>query len=300
MIDSYEPRVGAQILIHAPEGDVGRLTTQAAAVAVRSLFESDIPSTLLRVVVVDNGSTHLTFHEWLQEKVYPNPQVRVVRIECTSFSRGRNVGYRRLLEWDEYPWDIALEFDVDNIFPKVWFEPLRRYLATHPQVGLLSPGTVMSDHWEPCEVPTAVIDYETMHYDEMRRRVNKVCAICRAAFGGKRGVVRHPPVLKRRVCLEDIGLYDEGYEGGGWEDWDEVMRAHKGGWLTRTCLDSFVFHWTAWSHVLNNGWVGENPVRLYQRNQRRFFSKFPDSHDFYREYLRNRGQLYHPSARLEI
>jgi len=278
-------RIGAQILVHAPDGKLGQLVTQAAAIAVRSLQESDAARHDLTVLVVEHGCRHPDYFRW---RDISHAQVCSLPTGL-NFSQARNWGYKTFgLE----NFNLFLEFDVDNVFPTLWFEPLRAFLQENPKVGLLSPGAVMADKWEPCNIPVVQVDYEAMHYSDILWRVNKAAHICRWAYRGKVGSVRYPPVLKRTHCLQEMGLYDEGFVGGGWEDWDEVMRCHAAGWEVRTCLDSFAFHWGAWQRVMQGGWSGRDDSVDELNNRAYFFSKWPDGEPVRQEYIEAWNQLY--------
>jgi len=275
-------RLGCNLLTRADDP----VFVQAAACAVRSLLESDIRNHEIGIVVVTHGPRCDAFHKW--REALGNA---LVDVESPSgdFAVGRNTGYR-ILGIEKY--DILLEFDNDNLFPKYWFDPLEWFLEEHPRAGLVSPGTMMAEKWELCDTPTINIDYETMHYDDMMWRVNKMARTCRAAYAGRAGEVRYPPVLKRSGCLQEVGLYDEGYKGGSWEDWDECVRVERAGWGTLTCLDSFVFHWTAWERTVQGTWAGSDEASDTVLNRQRFFDKWPNSADFIERYMESRHGLF--------
>jgi len=286
-------QIGANILVHAPGDERGELATAAAAIAVRSLVESDIAEHDLRLVVVANDCHGRAFEDW-QAALLAWPALKYVTVvptrEGTSFSHARNVGYK-LMHYGHSAWDMFLEFDTDNVFPAVWFKPLVEKLAAYPKAGIFSPGCMMASHWRPVREPQIEVDYSTMHYNQIRAAVDAEAALCRRRYAGRVGVIRHPPVLKRPACLRDIGLYDEHFEGGGWEDWDENMRALAAGWEVRTFLSSFVFHWTAWEHILMGGW--QSGSRWSTANRTYFFGKWPDGAGYHEAYLGARDMLYY-------
>jgi len=285
-------KIGANLLVHTPSGESGKLVTQAAAIAVRSLVESDVSQHALHIVVVDNRCTHWAFTRWRRELHgwAPLEHLTFVASEGTSFAAARNTGYRQLNYLDS-GWDLFLEFDVDNVFPRVWFTPLWQAWRRESRVGLASPGTIMSTYWSPQREPSLEIDYSSMDYSWIAHLVDEESARCRTLHRRKTGEVRHPPVLKRAECLREIGLYDEAFQGGGWEDWDENVRALHTGWKVRTFLSSFVFHWTAWERVLLGGWQGEGDACLTP-NREYFFKKWPGVEEYYTEYLAARDRLY--------
>jgi len=285
-------RIGANILVQAPGDYRGDLATAAAAIAVRSLVESDIAEHDLRLVVVANDCHGRAFDEW-QRDILAWPKLKHVTVvptgEASSFSHARNVAYN-LMHYGHSAWDMFLEFDSDNVFPAVWFEPLMRSLGEYPRAGIFSPGCIMASHWSPVREPHIPVDYGAMHYSQIRHAVNAKAAECRKRYAGRVGSIRHPPVLKRPACLREIGLYDEHFQGGGWEDWDENMRAVKAGWEVRTFLSGFVFHWTAWEHVLLGGWQSPGGGVA---NRNYFFQKWPNAPAYHGAYLGARDMVYY-------
>ncbi len=292
-------RIGVNLLTYSPEGAHGALLTSGAAMAVRSLVESDIMEHDVRLVIVDNGSNHPAYNEW-RDGLHRWHKIEHLKFVSTgiptAFSQARNTGYRAM-HYEHASWDMFLECDTDNVFPAIWFAPLLEALEEHPKAGIVSPGTMLSDHWHPQHERTLHVDYANMHYSQIRHAVNLAAEECRQLYKGRTGTVRHPPVLKRPACLRDIGLYDEKFLGGGWEDWDENLRALQAGWEVRTLLSSFVFHWTAWEHAVLGG-VWQSPGGgVHNRN--RYYNKWPQSHQYVRSYNAARCRLYYlpPEAR---
>ena len=279
-------RVGCNLLTRADDPRF----VQAAAGAVRSLVESDLRQYNPFVLVTTQGPRCTDFYQWQVDlrAVWTNLDMIDVPAFC-SFAEGRNSGYTFM---GMGKFDLLLEFDNDNLFPNYWFEPMLRFLESHPRAGLVSPGTIMAEKWELCDTPTVRIDYEGMHYTDMLWRVNKEARLCRAAYAGRTGRVRYPPVLKRSQCLQEVGLYDEGFRGGSWEDWDECVRVAAGGWETWTCLDSFVFHWTAWERTVQGNWAGGNDDADQVANRNRFFDKWPEAAEFMAAYMESRHGLF--------
>ena len=154
----------------------------------------------------------------------------------------------------------------------------------------------MASHWHPTREPAIDIDYAEMHYSQVRYAVDQKAAECRRLYKGRVGSVRHPPVLYRAACLREIGLYDPNFVGGGWEDWDQVMRVEATDqWQVCTFLSSFVFHWTRWEGSILGGWQHRSSESDDVANRRYFFAKWPGAPEVYRAYLGERDRLYYLS-----
>jgi len=283
-------RVNGNLLVHAPPGITGRVVTKAASYAVRSLVESDAGRHDLHLTVVAIDCDNPAFSDWAK-RLERAGLATIVPVGVVGFGQARNVGYDAA-NYQSRDWDVFIEFDSDNVFPFRWFHPLMKYLKTSPRAGIVSPGLIMAEHWRPKLEPSLDIKYSTQSYDYIHTLVDLEAERCVSLYGGRVGESRYPPVVRRPACLRDVGLYDGRFEGSLWGDWDEIMRLHQAGWEVRTCLDSFVFHWTAWEKVVLGGWQGRDPVDDDRVNRTQFFEKWPDAEEMVTEYNRKRAQLY--------
>jgi len=283
--------VNANLLVHAPSGDIGKFVTKAASYAVRSLVESDAGRHNLQLTVVAIGCDNPAFDDW-QRRMEQSKLATFVPVDSASYTHGRNIGYEDA-DYLDPVWDVFIEFDTDNVFPYQWFEPMMDAMDAFPEAAILSPGTIRAQHWNAAREPSVDIQYETQTYDYIHIMVDEEARRCVKRYGGRVGEVRDPPVIRRSASFRKMGLYDESFNGSLWNDWDEIMRVRQAGWEVKTILNSFVFHWTAWEKTLLHGWHGQDPLSDDETNRTRFFEKWPDASSYYQEYLAARDRLYY-------
>lgn len=273
--DSPRPIVGVNLLTCGRPEHPEFL--RATKVAVRSLQRSDLGAWPYRIVVVDNGSTDRT-PDWC-EKV----GLEVLRLpENIGIPAGRNAGYRRLLE------DPAVAFVVemhnDMIFPQTWLAPLMAAMAQDPQIGIACPRLLTQ--LGSLGSPRLRIDYT----QEPERLIERVDAA--ASQHRRPGVVRpglQHPALKRRAMLEQIGLYDEDFGRGNFEDTDEIYRAGAAGWRYVIVGDAVVFHHYWLSRFKLDP---KQQAVTFHANHAYFLRKWPDAGDFLRRYNAEIGAIY--------
>ena len=288
-------KIGANLLTHAPSGPDGDLVTAANAVAARSLLESDIMEHDLHLYIVDNDSNNPVYDTWQRRLslLYRKQVTFIPTGKSLPFSRARNAGYDAM-SYQDPAWDLFLELDSDNVFPTRWFAPLLESLEEHPEAGIFSPGVIISNQWKT-PAPTLAVDYKTMSYAVILEALNVAAASARSLYRGRVGEVRHPPVLARSGCLREIGLYDPEFRGGGWEDWDQILRVgDTTDWKVRTFLSSFVFHWMSWERGLLRQWQGAGNSQSEVWNRSYCAQKWPDLWTVYRDYNRSKTLLYQP------
>lgn len=250
---------------------------RATEVAIRSLRSSDLSLfPAVRLVAVDNGSTDGTA-EWLAGQGF-----EVIALgENSGIAPARNAATRRLLD-DPAVWAVV-EVHNDMIFPTQWLLPLLDTLTTQTDVGLASAslitprGTLGS--------PKVPLDYAWP--DEQIYGV-----VAEAAARARRPGVLRPglqhPVAKRAAMLRQIGLYDEEYRWGNFEDTDELYRAAAAGWRYVVVGDSVVWH----HYVFSRLEVGPDHDRTFRENQQRFLAKWPDARYFLGTYEAQTEAIY--------
>jgi hypothetical protein len=126
-------------------------------------------------------------------------------------------------------------------------------------------------------------------YDWPREKILRVVSAAAAQHRGAwiRPGLQHP-VAKRVSMLREIGLYDETFAGGNFEDTDEVRRAAAAGWKYVVVGESVVFHYYVFSRLV----VGPNHQQAYRENYQRFLGKWPDVRDFLKTYNAQLEAIY--------
>lgn len=250
---------------------------RATQVAIESLQQSDLSLWPHRILVVDNGSTDGT-PDWCE-----SAGLEVLRLpQNVGIPAGRNVGYHRLLEAPEI--DLLLEMHNDMIFPKIWLAPMLAVMATDAAIGIACPRLLTQ--LGSLGSPKLRIDYA----QEPARLIARVEAA--AAQHRRPGVVRsglQHPALKRRAMLAQIGLYDEDFGLGNFEDTDEIYRARAAGWRYVVVGDAVVFHhyWLSRFKI-----DPKQQTATFRANHAYFSRKWPDADDFLRSYNAEAGAIY--------
>lgn len=191
-------------------------------ICIESLQRNTPPG--YRLVLVDNGST-----DGSPEYFDTASGAEVVRhTENLGFAAGVNAGLRRAE-------GHALILNNDTYLPPGWFEPLLAVLDADPKAGLVGP---VSNHVSGPQLidglsldsPAAIEAYGS---ERARTRAGQTRAADRLV-----GFC----MLIRGACLADIGLFDERFGLGNFEDDDYGRRAIAAGYSLRIADASFVYH----------------------------------------------------------
>lgn len=249
----------------------------ATKLAVESLLASDaMRGARPRLVAVDNGSTDGTV-AFLREAGF----VVLALERNVGIAAGRNLGYSILL--DDPALEIVVEIHNDMVFPAVWLGPLIDAMAEDWRIGLACASllTQRGVLGSPC-VPLSY----NWSYERIREVVGGAAVTARRP-GLMRPGLQHP-VAKRVAMLREIGLYDEGFAGGNFEDTDEVYRAQAAGYRYVVMGDSIVWHYYVFSRLT----VGPSHQHTYRANLQRFLAKWPDAQEFLRVYNAQTEAIY--------
>jgi len=200
------------------------------------------------LIFVDNGSTDGTV-PYLRSL----PGARVIENrDNRGFAAGCNQGLAAAQG------EFLVLLNNDTVVTEGWLEGLLRCLQTHPSVGLVGPMTnyVGGPQLER-DVP-----YRTL--EEMHRF---------AAEYARRNRYRYLPTSKlvgfclllRREVMEKIGLFDERFGLGNFEDDDYCLRAQLAGYKLLIAGDVFIHHFGHRTFQGNNiDWKAQMQINLEQ------------------------------------
>lgn len=208
------------------------------------------------VLIVDNGSSDGTV-AFLREYVSERMNYRLIcNPENRGFAAGNNIGIRRASG------DYVVLLNNDTYPAPGWLGNLVYPLIRNPRIGLAGPVTNNIGNEARIEIA-----YRNM--SEMAEQA----ALYTQAHRGKRLLLHNIAffcaAIARRVITK-IGLLDEGFTMGFFEDDDYCRRARAAGFQIVVAEDSFVHHHLSASFNL----LGEQKEKIFQGNKRLYEEKW--------------------------
>lgn len=209
------------------------------------------------IIVVDNASTDGT-PAYLQAASARDRRIQFVLNEYNEgFARAVNQGIARAA--GEY----LVLLNNDTIVTRGWLTVLIRHLQGHPDIGLIGPTTNLAGNEAKINVAyTSVEELETFaeHYTDEHA----------GEFFEVRALGFFCAVLPRRV-LGEVGLLDERFRVGMFEDDDFSLRLQRAGYRLVCADDAFVHHF----HRATFKRLSEPEyVQLFDRNRAAFEQKW--------------------------
>lgn len=208
-----------------------------------------------RLVLVDNGST-----EPVNEFFQSVPGAIAIRSEENlGFAGGVNLGMRRAE-------GHVLLLNNDTLVPEGWLARMEAVLLSAPDIGMVGP---MSNYVSGSQL---IPDLSFQTLDE----ISAYAAQRRSDFSDSiRDVARLVGfcLLIRDTAAREVGLFDEAFGLGNFEDDDYCIRVLRAGYRIVVDEGSFVFHY---GHRTFRalGLVGAEWESLLQENGARFGEKW--------------------------
>ena len=194
---------------------------------------------LCEVVVVDNGSKDGT-RPWLEEQVQKTPWITAVfHEENQGFAGGCNAGLR--VARSEY----LMVLNNDTLVEPLLLEKLMRVWTRESRVGLVGP------------VSNYVVGKQLVKLAEGENE-NEIPKIVARLEEGASGVIDEQDfiaglcMLGHRSFFEEVGLFDESYGIGNFEDNDLSLRARLAGRRLFIARDAYVHHFGTKTFEANN------------------------------------------------
>ena len=207
------------------------------------------------LVVVDNGSTDATL-DYLRSQddvqLIENPDNRGFPAACNQGIRAAS-GKQILL------------LNNDVIVTTGWLRRLLRALHSDPNIGLVGPCT--NNISGPQQVPGSYHDLACLDgfawewgktHDQVLEDLDRLVGFC---------------LLIRRSLIERIGLLDERFGLGNYEDDDYCRRARRAGYRTVFARDAFIHHFGGVTHRAE----GIDHAALLARNEQLYRDKWENS-----------------------
>lgn len=178
------------------------------------------------IIIVDNGSTDGT-REWLKKQsdlklVFPD--------ENTGFPKGCNLGIEAARKEN----DILLLNNDIVVTPK-WLYNLKTCLYSSNDIGAVGPITNYAWNNQSIEIPYTSIQ-EMISFSKTINNSDK------SKWEPKAKLVGFCILIKRKV-LDIIGVLDERFSPGNFEDDDLCVRIIEAGYKLFVCNDCFIHHY---------------------------------------------------------
>jgi GT2 family glycosyltransferase/cytochrome c-type biogenesis protein CcmH/NrfG len=209
------------------------------------------------IVFVDNGSKDGTV-KWLKSLVKENPNYKLIEnSKNLGFSKGCNQGIMVASG------DCIVLLNNDVVVTDEWLSGMMECLNSAPDIGIVGPMT--NNISGPQKVPEA--GYPSI--DELDRYARDFRKQNRYRRIPSRRVVGFCMLFKRRF-IEEIGLLDESFGTGNFEDDDLCLKSALAGRRNFIAGDVFIHHYGSRSFIGNQ----INIRALYSSNRRIFMSKW--------------------------
>ncbi len=209
------------------------------------------------VLVVDNGSTDGT-RELLAEAAGRHPDLRTILFdENRGFPAAANAGLSRAAG------RYVVLLNNDTVVTRGWATALLRHLAGDPRLGLVGPVTNAIANAARVDVGYAdLAGLPEWAARWVRDHDGEAFPIPSLAFFC---------VAMRREVRDTVGLLDERFGIGMFEDGDYCRRVRERGLEIRCARDAFVHHWQMASFRR----LGRDEyLRIFEENRRKFEEKW--------------------------
>jgi glycosyltransferase involved in cell wall biosynthesis len=208
-----------------------------------------------KLILVDNGST-----DGVSEYFDSIPDAVVLHAgENLGFAGGVNLGLQ------ETEGHVVL-LNSDTLVPPGWLGRLEAAMLREDDLGMVGP---MSN----CVSGSQQID--GLDFQDMDEITAYAEQLAKDKAGELRQVARLVGfcLLIRDQVVQEVGIFDEAYGIGNFEDDDYCLRTLRAGYRLCVAEDCFVFHYGSRT-FLAMGLLEEKWDNLIQENQRRFFEKW--------------------------
>ena len=160
----------------------------------------------------------------------------------------------------------------DTIVADGWFEELQIVIDRNPEIGLISPMTNRVGHYG------GLPSLDLVGNDANQLVIQKSLLLI-SLFKGK--YLEMPRlgfycVVGKSIVFQEIGMFDEKYIVGGYEDDDYCNRLVNAGYKLALALGSFVYHYQDMSF---SGVEFEERKKIARGNQRYYESKWGSYHN---------------------
>jgi glycosyltransferase involved in cell wall biosynthesis len=208
-----------------------------------------------KLILVDNAST-----DGVGEYFDSIPGACVVHADSNrGFAGGVNLGLARAE-------GHALLLNSDTLLPQGWLAPLLRALDEHEDAGMVGPVSNCVSGVQQIETPPL----ESL--DDIQAMQARLAAEKSGSVVETQRLVGFCLLIRDRA-LRRVGLFDESFGIGNFEDDDYCLRVRRAGYRLLIAEDSFVFHYGSRTFI-GMDLVGERWKDLIERNRQVFVEKW--------------------------
>lgn len=219
------------------------------------------------IIVVDNNSTDGTVQYLKSQadlKVIDNKQ-------NVGFPKGCNLG----IGISKKENDILL-LNNDTIVTSNWLENLNKCLNSDKLIGAVGPITNSSPYYQEVNV-------KFENSDQMQEIAKNINISNKELWEERQKLIGFCMLIKREA-LEKVGLLDEEFSPGNYEDDDYSIRLIKNGYRLILAKDTFIYHYGGASFENNNKYIS-----ILYNNEKKFKEKWgftsKESMNIYSQYL---------------
>lgn len=204
------------------------------------------------LIVVDNNSTDDTV-KWLKQQ---KDIKAIYNSENQGFPKGCNQGIEIAAG------DNILLLNNDTVVTYNWLENLVNCLHSSADIGAVGAITNNCSYYQAISV-----NYKSL--EEMQKFAKQLNVANPNQWEERLKLIGFCMLIKREV-VDKIGLLDERFTPGNYEDDDYSLRIRKSGYRLMLCRDVFIHHFGSVSFGENR----ERFVNLLQTNKQKFIDKW--------------------------
>jgi GT2 family glycosyltransferase len=224
--------------------------------------------TKCEVIIVDNNSTDET-RDWL---INQKDLKVILNDENVGFPKGCNIG----IEAAKKENDILL-LNNDTIVTYNWLANLNKCLYSDELIGAVGPVTNSSAYYQQIEIDYK--DLEGIYEFGLKYNISN-----RELWEQRQKLIGFCMLIKRKA-LDEVGVLDEIFTPGNFEDDDYSIRLIDKGYKLVLCRDTFIHHYGGASFSNNKDYA-----RIISRNEKAFMNKWGftsrDNMNIFKNYLK--------------
>ncbi|WP_196604833.1 glycosyltransferase [Pectinatus haikarae] len=221
---------------------------------IKSIREYTKPE-LFEIIIVDNASNDGTV-EWLKRQ---NDIKYILNVENKGFAGGCNQGIIIAAGTE------ILLLNNDTIVVPGWLKNLKRALYSSSKIGAVGPVTNNSSNWQ-----SIAVDYKAYNWNDIIEFGKKYNSINDSKGWQKKIKLVGFCMLIKTDAIKKVGLLDERFFPGNFEDDDYSLRLIQTGYDLLQCNDTFIHHFGSVSFSVHE----TNFCDVLIENQQRFFDKW--------------------------